>query len=112
IGVAPHLTVKDAKGQVLRQRSWSADGFDHGAATKEILDTGRSLASGTPVLGIGHRVVHGGTRYDAPVRLYNDVVAELAELIPLAPLHQPHNLAPIRTIFEAAPHIPQVACFD
>jgi acetate kinase len=112
IGVNPRLNVKDAKGGTLIERTWPADGFNHDAATLEILTTARALVSGTPVEGIGHRVVHGGMKFDAPIRLDRDVLAELAELEPLAPLHQPHNLAPIRTIFDAAPHIPQVACFD
>ncbi|HEY1878347.1 MAG TPA: acetate/propionate family kinase, partial [Caulobacteraceae bacterium] len=70
------------------------------------------LVRGTPVSGVGHRVVHGGAKYAAPVRVDSQVLASLAELAPLAPLHQPHNLAPIKAIAEAAPHIPQVACFD
>jgi acetate kinase len=112
IGVSPHLTVRDARGAPLIERTWPADGFNHDAATREILTTARDLVSGTPVEGIGHRVVHGGMKFDVPVRLDRDVLAALAKLEPLAPLHQPHNLAPIRTIFDAAPHIPQVACFD
>ena len=112
IGVSPHLNVKNAHGGTEVERSWPAAGFDHGAATREILDTGVRLASGTPVKGIGHRVVHGGMTFDAPVRLDREVLEALARLEPLAPLHQPHNLAPIRAIFDAAPHIPQVACFD
>jgi acetate kinase len=112
IGVAPSMKVRDAGGQVIVERTWEAAGFDHDAATREILAEGRRVISGTPVIGIGHRVVHGGMHYAAPVRLDPAVLAALAEFIPLAPLHQPHNLAPIRTIFEAAPHIPQVACFD
>lgn len=112
IGVDPRLKVSDAQGLSLMERSWPADGFDHDAATREILTTSATLISGTPVVGIGHRIVHGGMHYDAPIRLDRDVLAALAQLIPLAPLHQPHNLAPIRTIFERAPHIPQVACFD
>ena len=64
------------------------------------------------MLGVGHRVVHGGLHYDAPTRLNAAVLAALGELIPLAPLHQPHNLAPIRAILQAAPHLPQVVCFD
>jgi len=51
-------------------------------------------------------------KYDSPVRLTSEMLAELTQLVPLAPLHQPHNLAPIRTILDAAPQIPQVACFD
>src|SRR5256714_6207612 len=112
IGVAPRLKVTDASGDVLEQRTWRADGLTHDAATREILATGASLASGTPVIGIGHRVVHGGMKYNAPVRLDRAVLTALAEFIPLAPLHQPHNLAPVRTIFDSAPQIPQVACFD
>ena len=112
IGVSPHLRVRNAAGEVLVEHSWNADGFDHDAATREILTTAQRLISGTPVIGIGHRIVHGGMKYDAPVRLDAAVLNELAEFIPLAPLHQPHNLAPIRTIFESAPKVPQVACFD
>jgi acetate kinase len=112
IGVSPRLNVKDAQGGTLVERTWPAAGFDHDAATREILDIGARLVSGTPVKGIGHRVVHGGMKFDAPVRLDRNVLEALAQLEPLAPLHQPHNLAPIRTIFDAAPHVPQVACFD
>jgi acetate kinase len=112
IGVSPHLKVKDARGGTLVERTWPAGGFNHDAATREILTTARELVAGTPVEGIGHRVVHGGMKFDRPIRLDRDVLAALAKLELLAPLHQPHNLAPIRAIFDAAPHIPQVACFD
>jgi acetate kinase len=112
IGVGPYLKFKDAQGAKLIERTWPAEGFNHDAATREILATARGLISGTPVEGIGHRVVHGGIGFDASIRLDRDALAALAKLEPLAPLHQPHNLAPIRTIFDAAPHIPQVACFD
>jgi len=64
------------------------------------------------VIAFGHRVVHGGLDYAAPVRVTEAVLDDLAKLEPLAPLHQPHNLAPIRTIMKAAPQIPQIACFD
>ncbi len=112
IGVSPRLTVRDAQRAIRIERTWPSSGFDHGAATREILETGARLVSETPVRGIGHRVVHGGMRFGGPVRLDIDVLDELARLNQLAPLHQPHNLSPIRAIFEAAPHIPQVACFD
>jgi acetate kinase len=112
IGIAPRLTVRDAAHQTVAEREWGAAGFDHDVATREILTTARSLISGTSVVGIGHRVVHGGMKYDSPVRLTAETLAELAKLIPLAPLHQPHNLAPVRVILDAAPQIPQVACFD
>jgi acetate kinase len=61
---------------------------------------------------VGHRVVHGGEEFDAPVRIDTEVLARLERLIPLAPLHQPHNLAPMRVVAERAPALPQVACFD
>ena len=79
---------------------------------REILSLGAKLLRGGSVAGFGHRVVHGGLRYDSPVRMSQDVLDDLARLAPLAPLHQPHNLAPIRTILNVAPQIPQVACFD
>jgi len=63
-------------------------------------------------IAIGHRVVHGGPDYDRPVLIDHGVVARLQRLVPLAPLHQPHNLAPIRSILSNFPTLPQVACFD
>ena len=112
IGVAPRLHVLNADGVSVAERSWPADGFDHHAATSVLIETSRELLRGKPIAAVGHRVVHGGTQYSAPVRIDAGVMDALAKLIPLAPLHQPHNLAPIRAIAEAAPHIPQVACFD
>ena len=112
IGVAPSLRIRNADGKVVTERTWAADAFDHDAATRELLMIGRALIEGAPVTGIGHRVVHGGMNYTAPTRMDRATLASLSELIPLAPLHQPHNLAPIRTILDVAPHIPQVACFD
>ena len=61
---------------------------------------------------LGHRVVHGGTRYSRPARITPELLAELELLVRLAPLHQPHNLAPIRTALLLNPDLPQVACFD
>ena len=112
IGLAPHLKAADASGAVVAERRWTGDTLDHHAATDEILKLGRELLGDRPVLAFGHRVVHGGTRFSAPVRIDDAVLAELAKLIPLAPLHQPHNIAPIEAIARAAPGMPQVACFD
>jgi acetate kinase len=64
------------------------------------------------LVGVGHRVVHGALEYTRPVRLDAQVLAALEKFIPLAPLHQPHNLSPIRILLERAPGLPQVACFD
>jgi acetate kinase len=112
IGVAPALKVLDEEDNLVNEKTWPAEGFDHQAAASTVVAVARELVQGSPVLGIGHRVVHGGEAYAAPVRIDDQVLEALARLAPLAPLHQPHNLAPIRTIAKAAPHIPQVACFD
>jgi acetate kinase len=112
IGVAPRLKVDGAKGRIAEERDFAAPGFDHAAATREIIATGRVLLKGGSVAAFGHRVVHGGLKYDAPVRVTEAVLDDLVKLEPLAPLHQPHNLAPIRAIMKAAPEIPQIACFD
>jgi len=61
---------------------------------------------------VGHRVVHGGAEYTQPVKLDPGVLAALEKFVPLAPLHQPHNLAPIRLLLERQPEVVQVACFD
>jgi acetate kinase len=110
IGVAPQLHVADANGERIAWHKWNV--LDHAQATREIIAMARDLLEGRAVDGIGHRVVHGGMKFAAPVRVDRAILAELEALSPLAPLHQPHNLAPIATIAEAAPQIPQVACFD
>lgn len=112
IGVAPKLTVKSSDGEKVLENQWGAKELDHRSATKTILETAIGLLGGKPVAGVGHRVVHGGTQFTAPALVTKEVVASLKTLCPLAPLHQPHNLAPIEAIAVAAPHIPQVACFD
>src|SRR5271165_1807924 len=112
IGVSPNLQVVDAHGNRIAERRWPAEGFDHQAATRAIIDTIQGSSPVTPVSAIGHRVVHGGAEYAAPVRIDQATLAALARLSPLAPLHQPHNLAPIEAIAQAEPHLPQVACFD
>ncbi len=64
------------------------------------------------VAALGHRVVHGGLRHSRPARVTPELLAELEALVPLAPLHEPHNLAPIRMAQQLDPDLPQVACFD
>jgi acetate kinase len=112
IGVSPSLSVSGPDGTEVEQRSWPAEGFGHMQAMKAILETAREHLAGSTINGVGHRVVHGGTLFTAPIRISDAIIAELEELSPLAPLHQPHNLAPIKAIAENMPDIPQVACFD
>ena len=112
IGVAPRLAVEGPDGEKVAENEWDSKGFDHKSATTVILQTAIALLGGKHVDAVGHRVVHGGTEFAAPTLVTKDVIAALKKLCPLAPLHQPHNIAPIEAIQAAAPHISQVACFD
>src|SRR5438067_802897 len=83
IGVAPRIKICDADGQVLVERSWPPGNFDHAAATEEILRNSIELLGGTRVTAIGHRVVHGGSEYSAPVVIDPRILSYLARLEPL-----------------------------
>ena len=72
----------------------------------------RQHQEGRKLVAIGHRVVHGGEAYSGPVLVDDAVLQSLEALVPLAPLHQPHNLEPIRIVRRRLPEMPQVACFD
>ena len=112
IGVAPELSVEGPDGETLAKNEWRARDLNHKSATKVILETAIGLLGGKTVTAVGHRVVHGGTHFTEPAIVTRDVIASLKALSPLAPLHQPHNLAPIEAIHLAAPNLPQIACFD
>ena len=85
---------------------------DHGIAISLILKTIKPILAGRQVVGVGHRVVHGGVEFDQPVLLNDENIKHLSALIPLAPLHQPHNLAAVEAARKAFPKAIQVACFD
>jgi acetate kinase len=112
IGTAPRLDLTDGNGEHRLERRWTVDEIDHASATREIFAAVSGIMAGARLTAIGHRVVHGGAAYKAPVRLTDKILADLDTLIPLAPLHQPHNLAPIRAVSARHPLLPQVACFD
>lgn len=112
IGVAPRFSAKDAEGAKLADDHLGAEVCDGGAALNVLADWLRATYGGGRVLGVGHRVVHGGAQFLSPTIVSRQVLAELRELIPLAPLHQPYNLAAIEAVFERMPSVPQVACFD
>jgi acetate kinase len=112
IGTSPRLSAKDAQGEVLVKETLSAIVSDGNAAIEALASWLRSKWAGARVLGVGHRVVHGGVRFSQPIVLTRQIVADLSELIPLAPLHQPYNLAAIEAVFNRLPDVPQVACFD
>lgn len=87
-------------------------GQGHAAALDAILGFIATTWPDHALIGVGHRVVHGGMRYYQPVRIDDEVIAEITRLIPLAPLHQPHHLAAIAAIKAHHPDLPQIACFD
>jgi acetate kinase len=109
----PRFVSKAPDGTLKAEKSWPA-GFQlgHDGALDHLVGHLRSELVDDRLLGIGHRVVHGGQVYTQPVLLDGKVLSQLETFIPLAPLHQPHNLAPIRRALERAPDLPQVACFD
>src|SRR4051794_22000228 len=106
----PRLAAKDAEG---------ATAVDRGIAPAQAADVGKAQDvlggwlvehAGSPPVAVGHRVVHGGPDYAAPVLVDDALLDQLETLVPLAPLHQPNNLAPIRSIRPRRPGLPQVAC--
>jgi acetate kinase len=111
--VAPTFVARGADGVILGEKRWEHGApLGHAGALEHLLAFLDDLAGGAPLAGVGHRVVHGGARYAAPLRIDEAHLAELEALVPLAPLHQPHNLAPMRRLLARAPELPQVACFD
>ena len=113
IHTAPRFVARDGTGQALAEKTWtSGTPLGHDGALDHIVGYLRGRLGATPLAAVGHRVVHGGLLYDAPVRIDARVVSQLEKFVPLAPLHQPHNLTPIRRLLERAPGVPQVACFD
>ena len=113
LGTAPRLKAKGPDGQViLDERRSTTEIGNHAQALQEIAALLGSRFVGTELVGVGHRVVHGGPEYSAPLLITPQAMQELAAFVPLAPLHQPHNLAAIRAVEQARPGLPQVACFD
>ncbi|MCG5240000.1 acetate/propionate family kinase [Azospirillum doebereinerae] len=113
IGTAPVFEAKDIDRKPLEGKAWQpGEASDRTALLAYLLDWIEARLDGATLVAAGHRVVHGGIRHAAPVRITPAVLDELEGLVPLAPLHQPHNLAAIRALAEAHPELPQVACFD
>ncbi len=112
IGSKPRFAATDEGGAVLAEEVLGAGVRDGAAALDALASWLRSRYAGSRVLGVGHRVVHGGARFALPVVVTDDVLDYLHRLVPLAPLHQPHNLAAIEAVGMQLPGVPQVACFD
>ena len=112
VGAAPHFTAKGADGSVLADTHWQGKDTEFDAMLGAVLAWAEGHVQPDTLAAVGHRVVHGGREFTAPVRLTAGIVQQLDALTPLAPLHQPHSLAPIRTLTALRPGLPQVACFD
>jgi acetate kinase len=109
----PRFTAKDTSGKVKEEKSWGQGvELGHSGAIDHLVAFLRSNLQGDRLAGVGHRVVHGGLDYSTPVRIDGEVLQTLEKFVPLAPLHQPHNLSSIRLLLERLPQLPQVACFD
>ncbi len=111
IGTAPRLKIDDAHGKSIADQTVSAKDHDGAIAAIHEWFAGH-VGSEAGFAGVGHRIVHGGLAYAEPVVVDARVISDLEALIPLAPLHQPHNIAAIRAVTASAPRVPQVACFD
>jgi acetate kinase len=113
IGTRPRLIATGGNRAILTDETWPAPEVSSvpAALDKLIAFLRRDIGGNLPV-AVGHRVVHGGPRYSEPVVVNSAVLDELERFCPLAPLHQPNNIAPIRAVLERQPHLLQVTCFD
>jgi len=112
IGTSPTMSARDGSGTSIPAPKLSNGVRDADAALEHVFAWLRTHFGGGRVVGVGHRVVHGGPHYAAPVVVTPEVLAELRQLVPYAPLHQPYNLAGIEAVLKRQPDVPQVACFD
>jgi acetate kinase len=112
VGSSPCFSAKDANGTILAERALDHKVRDGHTAIDALAGWLRNHYRSAQILGVGHRVVHGGASYTRPTVVSQQVLADLREIIPLAPLHQPYNLAAIEAICQRLPDVPQVACFD
>jgi acetate kinase len=112
IGTAPRFRATAADGSPLGEESWADPALGHETLLDFLADWLERRRGGDRLVAAAHRVVHGGVKFAAPVVLDGDIIGELERLVPLAPLHQPHNLAAIAATARRFPGLPQVACFD
>ena len=113
IGTSPKFSARDDAGSSLAREALDSKTVRDGRSALDVLAAWlRSRYGGARVLGVGHRVVHGGARFAGPTIVTPEVLEQLRTLVPLAPLHQPYNIAAIEAVSERLPGVPQVACFD
>lgn len=110
---APRFIVRDRDRRTLVEKSWDpGTQLGHEGALDQLVSFLHTQFTQHTLVAVGHRVVHGGPDYARPIRVDAAALAALERFVPLAPLHQPHNLAPIRLLMTRQPQLPQVACFD
>ena len=112
IGTSPRMSARDGAGNSMPTPAPDAAVRDAATALEHVIAWLRATFEGAHLVGMGHRVVHGGPRHALPVVVTPEVLAELRAFIPFAPLHQPYNLAPIEAAMKRLPEVPQVACLD
>ncbi len=115
IGTNAHIKANDGNGKRLDDVDIPLKGdaeAQHHAALEFLISWLHDHERGWKIIAVGHRVVHGGERYSRPMQLDDNIIEHLTKLIPLAPLHQPHNLDGVNALRSLMPGIPQVACFD
>ena len=112
IGATPKGSVKRATGETFELSFASGSALDHDSAMEAVLDWLKTIGYAGGIVAVGHRIVHGGPDLAAPMLIDRAAIEKLRKFIPLAPLHQPHNLAGVEAAIRAFPGTPQVACFD
>jgi acetate kinase len=112
VGTRPRLQAQAADGKRLIDRVYPPDQVPDLPSATEATAIWLRETQKVQLIAVGHRVVHGGPDYDRPVLIDEEVLTRLERYVSLAPLHQPNNLAPIRTLLARRPELPQVACFD
>ena len=108
----PRFKARAPAGAVVAEKAWGRTALGHDGAVEYLSSFLPRHLADHRLVGVGHRVVHGGPDLRGPVRVTAKTLEVLERFIPLAPLHQPHNLSPIARLLERAPDVPQVACFD
>lgn len=111
-GLNARLRVHSALGDGLCDTVLRAEQASHTGAMAALLAWQAEQTAAVRITAAGHRIVHGGMHFTQPLRITPDVLTDLATLVPLAPLHQPHNLAGVKAAMAAFVGVPQVACFD
>ena len=112
IGTSPRMSARDGAGTPMEVPSPGRSVRDGRDALEHVASWLRATYAGGRILGVGHRVVHGGPRHAGPAKVTPQLLRELRELVPLAPLHQPYNVDAIEAVARRLPEVPQVACFD